>query len=463
MKTSTLLGGLLAGCLCASSFAGAIAIDTKLIMGGLNYPVWVGAAPGDTSRLFVIEKQGKVRIIDMSGAAPALLPTAFLDVDALASGTTSSEQGLLGMAFHPNYSSNGFFFVNYTNTAGHTVIARYQVSATNANLANAASALIVMTISQPYSNHNGGCIQFGPDGYLYIGMGDGGSANDPGNRAQTIVAQKLGKILRIAPNVAGTSPTYTNPSTNPFYGAITGDDEIWHYGIRNPWRFSFDRQTGDMWIGDVGQDAVEEIDFIAAGVGGKNCGWRCTEGTSCTGLTGCTCGSAALTPPIRTHTHSAGTNGGYCITGGHIYRGCAMPEMQGVYFYADYASSNIWSMKYAGGVVTEHQNRNAELATAVGGQIVNQISSFGEDANGEIYIVDLGSATAGQLFKIIRASGDVPCVPPNPYDLNDDGAVNGADLSVLLAAWGTGGATDFDGNGITDGADLAAFLSNFTG
>lgn len=463
MRTLPILGVIMAAVTTLTASAGVTPIDTKLTVTGLAFPVFATHAPNDTSRLFVIEKQGRIRIVDISTATPTLLPTSFLDIDALITGGTStgSEQGLLGLAFHPNYATNGYFFVNYTNLSGSTVIARYSVDPANPNRALTTGALILLTVVQPFTNHNGGWIGFGPDGYLYIGMGDGGSANDPSNRAQTIVGQKLGKILRIIPNVAGTSPTYTSPTTNPFYGAITGDDEIWAYGLRNPWRPSFDRVTGDFYIADVGQDAVEEVNFQAAGAaGGRNYGWRCTEGTSCTGLTGCTCGSVALTAPVRTYTHS--TSGGYSITGGYCYRGCAMPGMQGIYFYADYVSGNIWSFKMVGGAVTEWTLRNTELSTAVGGEVVNTISSFGEDGNGEIYICKQGSGgTTGQIFKIIPAAGEVICVPPNPYDLNDDGAVDGADLGMLMAAWGVPGIGDVNGDGTTDGADLAAMLGAF--
>ncbi len=436
------------------------AVKTKRIATGLNYPTFVTHAPGDTSRLFVLEKRGVIKIIDL--ATNTVLATPFLNIDSIVVGgsSVSDEQGLLGLAFHPDYANNGCFFVYYTaNGTGANTVARYKVSA-DPNVADGGSGLVIMSWSDPFSNHNGGWMDFGPDGYLYIAVGDGGSANDPGNRAQTIVNMKLGKIHRIIPDVVDSvAPHYTVPSDNPFVG-ITGDDEIWAYGVRNPWRCSFDRETGDLWIGDVGQDAVEEIDFQPAGApGGRNYGWRCTEGTNCTGLTGCTCGSGTLTPPIKTHNHASGTNGAFCITGGYVYRGCAYPELQGTYFYADYSLNNVWSFKYNGSVISDFTVRNSQITPSIDGFVVNQIASFGEDANGEVYIVDHGSTTGGQIFKIIPATGEVTCPEPNPADLDGNGTVDAADLAILLGQWGgKGGSADLDGNGTVDAADLAILL-----
>ncbi|MFO0827302.1 MAG: PQQ-dependent sugar dehydrogenase [Phycisphaerales bacterium] len=437
------------------------AIRTKRIVTGLNYPTFVTHAPNDPTRLFVLEKRGVIRIIDL--ATNTLLPTPFLDIDSLVVGGTSvnDEQGLLGLAFHPDYANNGMFFVYYTaNGTGNDTVARYTVSPSNPNAADPGTGLVVISWSDPYTNHNGGWMDFGPDGHLYISVGDGGSANDPGNRAQTIVNMKLGKMLRIDPDVAdAVPPHYTSPSDNPFFGPTTGDDEIWAYGLRNPWRCSFDRQTGDLWIGDVGQGAVEEIDFQAAGAaGGRNYGWRCMEGTSCTGLTGCTCGSSALTNPIYTYTHATGL----AIIGGYVYRGCAYPELQGTYFFADFSINHCWSFRYDGAAISQFTDRLSQITPSVDGFVCNQIAAFGEDANGEMYIVDHGSTTGGQIFKIIPASGEVTCVPPPPpcpSDLNGDSTVDAADLAVLLGAWGaTGGAADLNADGKVDAADLAVLL-----
>ncbi|MFM7134937.1 MAG: PQQ-dependent sugar dehydrogenase [Planctomycetota bacterium] len=426
---------------------------------GLVYPTYVTHAPGDTSRLFVLEKAGHIRIVDISTATPTLLPTSFLDIDAIVTGgaSTSDEQGLLGLAFDPNYATNGQFYVYYTGTSTNN-LARYTVSAKNPNVAN-PTGVVMMTWSDPYTNHNGGWIDFGPDGNLYMAVGDGGSANDPGNNAQTLTS-RLGKMHRIKPSVGGTAPYYTIPAGNTFAGgATTADDTVWAYGLRNPWRCSFDAQTGDLWIADVGQNAVEEIDFQKFdAAGGRNYGWRCTEGTSNTGLTGCTFGSPSLTGPMHTYTHVSGTTGGYSISGGYVYRGCRMPTLQGTYFFADYVSGNIWSFRYdaATNTKSEFTLRNTQITPSLEGAVVNQIVSFGEDANGEMYVVDHG----GQIFKIVPTDGDGSCAPPcAPADLNCDGTINAADLSVLLGNWGNSGAGDIDGNGVVDSVDLAEILN----
>lgn len=365
-----------------------VSLDTVRVASGVTSPVFVCAPPGDPARVFIVQKNGHIRILKNG----AVLPTSFLNIQTLVS--TGSEQGLLGLAFHPNYAQNGRYFVNYTNTGGSTVIARYQVSS-NPDISN-TTATILMTISQPYSNHNGGCIQFGPDGYLYIGMGDGGSGNDPQANGQNINVP-LGKMLRIDVDSAENG-NYGTPSTNPFDGAIPGDDRIWAYGLRNPWRFSFDRATGNMVIADVGQNAWEEIDFEPAGAGGRNYGWRCMEGNSCTGLSGCTCNATTLTNPIWVYSHSLGCS----VTGGYVYRGCAIPSLRGHYFFADYCNATIWSFPIQStpvpaGSVT---NRTAELAPG-GGLSISSISSFGEDAAGELYICDM---SGGEVFKIVPSA-----------------------------------------------------------
>lgn len=438
--------------------AQAPAVKTKRIVGGLNFPTFVTHAPGDDTRLFVLQKPGQIRIIDL--ATNTLLPGNFLTVSVAGGTSVNSEQGLLGMAFHPNYAENGYFFIYYTASgSGATRVSRFQVNPENPNAVLPGSELIVLQIAQPFTNHNGGWIDFGPDGYLYIATGDGGSANDPGNRAQTITNQLLGKMLRIEPNVAGNVPPYFIPADNPFVG-VTGDDEIWAYGLRNPWRNSFDRETGDLWIADVGQGAIEEVNFQPGGVvGGRNYGWRCKEGNNCTGLSGCTCASPLLTNPIHTYTHVGGQNGGFSITGGYVYRGCAYPELQGTYFFADYVNSNVWSFRYDGASISEFTQRNSQITPSIDGFTVNQFASFGEDANGEVYLVDHGSATTGQIFKIIPATGEVVCpTKPNcPADLTGDGLIDAADLSVLLGAWGTPKG-DIDGDGDTTSADLAILL-----
>lgn len=357
---------------------------------GLSQPVFVGAPRGD-SRLWIVEQTGAIKIF----ANGSVLATPYLNIAALTS--QGGERGLLGLAFDPNFNTNGRFYVNYTNTAGNTVIARYNATGGNPanNTADAASAVILKTITQDFANHNGGCLQFGPDNFLYVGMGDGGSANDPNQRAQDINSL-LGKMLRLDVN---NSPTYV-AAGNPFIG-VAGADEIWAIGMRNPWRFSFDRTRGDMYIGDVGQDAHEEIDFQPAGLtGARNYGWRCMEGTSCTGLSGCTCNSGALTLPILDVAHA--TTPGVCsITGGYVYRGCAIPDLQGTYFYADYCADFIKSFRYStGGGLTNHVDRTAELAPNAGA--IAGIVSFGEDGDGELYYCSISN---GGVYKIVPDTG----------------------------------------------------------
>jgi glucose/arabinose dehydrogenase len=362
-------------------------LTTQRLVTGLARPVFVCAAPGDSDRIFIVEQRsgstGRIRVFDRT--TNSLLSTPFLSMTV----STASEQGLLGMAFHPDYANNGYFFVNYTNSGGSTVIARYQVSGSNPNVASPSSATTVMTISQPYTNHNGGCIQFGPDGYLWIGTGDGGSGGDPGNRAQDITNQLLGKMLRI--NV--DSLPYTSPASNPFVGT-TGDDEIYSYGWRNPWRFSFDSLTGDFYSADVGQNAWEEVDVVGGsdGIGG-NFGWRCYEGDHTYNTSGCPSSSTMIFP---VHEYAQGGSPYRCsITGGVVYRGSEIPDLQGTYFFGDYCSNQIWSFVWdGGGGINSLQDRTSELAPNAGS--IASISSFGEDADGNIYICDLG----GEVFVI---------------------------------------------------------------
>jgi glucose/arabinose dehydrogenase len=261
MKTKLLFASLL-----FTALAPAQEIELEQFATGFTNPIEIVHA-GD-SRLFVVEQGGIIRILNADGSVN---PNPFLNISNLVS--TGSEQGLLGLAFHPDYDDNGYFYVNYTNTAGHTVVARYSVNPTDPSLADATSQLPLLTINQPYENHNGGCLRFGPDGYLYIATGDGGSGGDPENRAQNLETL-LGKILRI--DVDNGNP-YVVPATNPFMG-VGGADEIWAYGLRNPWKFSFNRNNGDLWIADVGQNAVEEINKVVSNPGGLNYGWRCYEG-----------------------------------------------------------------------------------------------------------------------------------------------------------------------------------------
>lgn len=467
----------------ANADRGAVGLMTERVASGLARPVMVTHAPGDTSRLFIVEQRsgstGRIKILNLNTGSVNATP--FLSVTGV---STSSEQGLLGLAFHPNYASNGYFYVNYTASSGSTTIRRYSVSS-DPDVANSSSGYTIMTISQPYSNHNGGWLGFSPiDGYLYIGTGDGGSAGDPGNRAQDITSQKLGKMLRI--DVDGGSP-YAIPADNPFVG-VTGDDEIWAYGLRNPWRCDFDDKTGDLWIADVGQNAYEEIDVQPGNSdGGENYGWRCYEGNNSYNTSGCP-NSSTMTFPVWAYSHGSGCS----VSGGAIYRGSAIPSLQGTYFFADYCTNKIWSFRYEGGSVTDYQDRTSELDPS-GSQSITSISGFGEDANGEIYICDLG----GEVFKIlsegitgaccIGSSGtcvdiyesncnagggtwmgegttcDSGVCDPNPCegDVDGSGSVDVTDLLAVIAAWGDcdGCSADTNDDGVVNVTDLLAIIA----
>ncbi len=349
-------------------------IDARLekVAQGLSFPVDL-AAPKNDSRLFIVEKSGKIRIVKDGN----VLPAAFLDISSLVS--TGSEQGLLGLAFHPDYAQNGMFIVDYTDTSGDTRIARYHVSS-NPDVADAASGVIVLTVDQPYSNHNGGGIAFGPDEYLYIALGDGGSGGDPQGHGQDR-SELLGSLLRI--DVANGNP-YNIPASNPYAGSTSFRPEIWSYGLRNPWRFSFDRQTGDLYIGDVGQGEREEIDVApASSVGGENYGWRIMEGRSCYGSSSCNQGGLVL--PVFDYTHSDGCS----VTGGYVYRGQAVPALAGIYFYSDYCSGWIRSFRYVNGRATE--SRSWSSLDPHG-----SVTSFGQDAEGEIYVL----VSDGTVYRI---------------------------------------------------------------
>ena len=381
-------------------------IASRLVTQGLTRPVYATHAPGDERRLFIVEKRGRIRILDLE--TETLNSDYFLNIESIVQGgtSTSDERGLLGLAFDPNYPENGYFYVCYTATAGSgdSYIRRYS-RGSDADHATTTGALTIMSYDQPYTNHNGGFLEFGPDGFLYIFTGDGGSGGDPGNRAQDITSQRLGKVLRI--DVSGSLP-YAIPSDNPFVG-IPGDDEIYAYGLRNPWRSSFDRETGDIWIADVGQNAREEVNFILAEeFRGANFGWKCREGQS-TYSSSCGTSGPFFEPQIE-YFHNA--SGGYSITGGYVYRGCAIPEIQGSYFYADYVLANFWSAVPQSNGSVSVQSRTADLRTSISGVSINQVSSFGEDARGELYIV----SQAGRIFKIVPDEGSESCDPPPAND-----------------------------------------------
>lgn len=330
-------------------------------------PVFVTHSNDGTNRVYVVERYGLIKIFQNdSNAATSKI---FLDVTNLNNGSTYTERGLLGLAFHPNYASNGYFYIYYTRVGdGANVLARFSRSTTDPDKADSLSQQILWAYPDPYVNHNGGMLTFGLDGYLYIGMGDGGSGGDPGNRAQN-TNEMLGKIHRINVDSTSGGNNYSIPATNPF--AVSGGrPEIYAYGLRNPWRFSQDAVTGLIYCGDVGQDAWEEVDIIEVG---KNYGWRCYEGNHTYNTSGCG-PMTDYTFPIKEYANA----GSECsITGGYVYRGLRRPELTGRYIYADYCSAKIWKLKYEAGVVTE----DALVLTAP-----SSVFSFGTDQQNELYV-----------------------------------------------------------------------------
>lgn len=344
----------------------------------LSSPVFLTAPPGDVGRLFIVEQGGLIRIMNSLDGTPRATP--FLDVAGLI--VTGGEQGLLGMAFDPNYAGNGRFYIYYTNTAGDIVIARYGVS-TNPDIANAGAQAILKTIAHPTNqNHNGGMLAFGPDGCLYAGIGDGGGSGDPNGNAQN-TNSLLGKILRLDPETGSACGT-----DNPFANGTGGAPEVWSFGLRNPWRFSFDRSTGVLYIGDVGQDQREEVDAVVGPNAGQgvNFGWNIMEGFACFNPPS-GCNSSGLTPPILDYSHDAGA---CSVTGGYVYRGTLNPAVNGSYFYADYCAGFVRSFQLQGG---RPSSQNTWPLLSPGGQI----TSFGEDARGELYIL----TQTGGLSRIV--------------------------------------------------------------
>jgi len=373
---------LVAGLAPASSRA-AMTLGLARVKTGFTMPVAVANAGDGRGRLFVVEQGGRIRIVTKAGT---LLATPFLDIHARVS--CCGERGLLGLAFHPSYKSNGRFYVYYTDTGGSLVIAEYRRSGTNANRASTTERRLLRIAHPNQANHNGGQLAFGPDGYLYIGTGDGGGGGDPYENGQKRTTL-LGKILRIAPNVTSARPAYRIPSTNPWAKSTTVRREIWAYGLRNPWRFSFDRLTGSLWIGDVGQSRYEEVNrsLRSAGGGrGANYGWDVMEGRACfEPATGCS--TTGKTMPLAVYTHGAN---GCSVTGGYVYRGSRYPAMRGWYFFGDFCSGRIWRVN-AGGAA-----RQAPLLVR---DTSLSISAFGEDEAGELYVADYASGT------VYRVSG----------------------------------------------------------
>ncbi len=483
MKTAIYAAAIVASVVVGAYRAEAqIPIRSELIVSGLSQPLGAFAIPGDNNRMFIVEQVGRIRLLDLT--TNTLAATPFLDLTASGLNLTaaSGERGLLGLAFDPNYAANGRFYVNYTTLGGafNTRIDRFtangapfanQVAALAATTANTGSRLTMVEFLQDFSNHNGGALVFGTDGMLYCGVGDGGSANDPNNRAQNL-ATLLGKIIRLDVNDSSAvdGDGLWIPDNNPFRANGNPADKIWAYGMRNPWRITRDRLTGDLWIGDVGQDAQEEIDFqpaLTAGnfsaIAGRNYGWDCREGLVPTpsGGVGCDPLAAGYTNPIKVHEHS----GGACsVTGGYVYRGAAMPLLQGAYFHADYCGNWVRSFRYNGAVVSDEREWTLQLNGALSPTPVQGLSSLGEDAQGELYLV---SINLGRLYKIVPDTQNCgcPCVvqPGRPLAISDSfqtdlGWTNTVGVGVTAGQWQRGvpvndpswlydPATDSDGSG----------------
>ena len=343
--------------------AAPLGVALVRIAGTFDQPVYVAAPRGDTSRLFVVEKTGRIRIVKDG----AVVARPFLDLSGIVA--SQGERGLLSVAFDPRYASNRRFYVNYTNTAGDTRVVRYAASVQHPDRASTASHKVLLRVHQPYSNHNGGQLQFSPGGRLYVGMGDGGGTGDPQGRAQN-PRSRLGKMLRLS---VGTSPVKVR---------------VYAKGLRNPWRFSFDRKTGALWIGDVGQNKWEEVDYLKPGrPAGANLGWNGYEGTHVyDAAVAARLNKRALTWPVSQYSHSLGE----AVTGGYVYRGSAIPSLRGFYVFGDFGSGRVWVMKGPSGT---------PVALPGADRAAGRISSFGEDAAGELYVVDI----AGAVYRIAAA------------------------------------------------------------
>jgi len=357
-------------------------VKLTVVTSAVSQPVLATSARDGTGRLFIVEKTGKIRIVKDG----SLLATPFLDLSASVS--NGGEQGLLGLAFHPSYKTNRKLYVNYTDRSGNTVVREFRASTTNPDRVAGSTGRTIIRIAQPYANHNGGMIAFGRDGYLYIGMGDGGSGGDPGNRAQS-TSTLLGKMLRINVNGKTSTRNYTIPSSNPYVGR-TGRDEIWQRGLRNPWRFSFDRANGNLWIGDVGQNKYEEVDRAVRTTTGPgraiNWGWRVMEGFHCyRPATGCS--TSGKKNPLLEYSHAS--DGRCAVTGGYVYRGKAIPALAGWYVYGDYCSGEVWAVP---GTASSKPTPVRLLGTGSG----RLVAGFGQDDAGELYLCDFN----GTVYRI---------------------------------------------------------------
>ena len=408
-------------------FSFAQDLDLELYASNFDRPVSIKHAGDD--RLFIVEQDGFIRIINADGTVQN---TPFLDIDNLVI-DTGNERGLLGLAFHPDYATNGYFFVNYIDNSGDTVVARFTVDSEDPGAADPDSEFIIIDYYQPYSNHNGGDLAFGSDGYLYIASGDGGASGDPNNNAQNTLSL-LGKILRIDIDSTTETQNYSIPASNPFVGNPNARAEIFAYGLRNPWKFSFDRQNDDLWIADVGQNEYEEINMVSAedAATGLNYGWRCYEGNDAYNLADCS-DPSEYTYPISGYYHFNDGQTKCSITGGYRYRGTSYPNFNGWYFFADICSGEIGYLIF--NETTMEWDRTLE-------DFSGQWVAFGEDLGGEMYVSDL---TSGNIYKLTDTTLSIDddslssiSIYPNPAknSLNINfGTINNSDLSTEISIY----------------------------
>lgn len=396
-------------CLCLSYVTHAQTVSVELFKDGFSSPVDIQNA-GD-ERLFIVELEGNIKILNPDATVNA---TPFLNISSIVN--SGGERGLLGLAFHPDYANNGYFFVNYSNSSGDTQVSRFTVDTSDPNIADSTSELQIITIDQPYSNHNGGCVRFGPDGYLYIGMGDGGSAGDPENRAQNLM-ELLGKMLRIDINNTSEGNNYAIPADNPFVGNPNAQEEIWAYGLRNPWRFSFDAVDNSLWIADVGQNQIEEVNKVSNSLAGANYGWRCYEGSQPYNNNDCP-PSSELIFPVAEYNHSVGNS----ITGGYVYHGTIYSDLVDHYIFAD-----------IGGVIATVDSNGANFINH--GDLGGFWVSFGLDINKEMYVADISGGIyriiGGAIFDLTDNSKDTISLTPNPAKDSISIAISNHQLSAV--------------------------------
>jgi len=393
--------------------AAPVVLELEIVASGLNLPVYATAPAGDASRVFVLELySGLIRLVKDG----VVQPTPFLDLSATILG--NGERGLLGMAFHPDFATNRFFYVFYNTLDGATNLVRYRASPSNPDVSQ-TNGQLMLKIGQPFKEHNGGMLQFGPDGMLYVSTGDGGGALDPLNQAQDLTSL-LGKILRL--DVDSGFP-YAIPADNPFVATPGARGEIFAYGLRNPWRFSIDLPTGALFIGDVGADTIEEVNYLPGGTSGQNFGWRCKEGVFCTGQSGCVCPASSFTDALFEYFQSPGC----AVIGGFVYRGQDLVGHQGRYFFTDYCDASVISFDWQGGVVSDIRDHSAEMIPPDGSQFW-LVPSFGLDGRGELLIV----SQIGNVYRVVPLA-----------DCDGDGVSDSVEIA-------TGTAFDVNGDGLPD-------------